>query len=141
MCLVCGKDFLGNKAAFTCGTACRTYMSRDLKNGKKPEFWLVAKGKGQKMPDWDKKTKSIEPKKEEPKEVKVEIAELPKVEPEIKLTKEQIISKISELERKKFTVRGETCPKDKHPKMWALLKDDKVAEIDAEITQLQSKLK
>lgn len=54
MCLVCGKDFLGSEAAFTCGNACRTYMSRLVKKGKKPEYYFVAKGKGQKVPEFKK---------------------------------------------------------------------------------------
>jgi len=78
ICLVCGKDFLGSEAAFTCGTACRTYMSRLVKKGKKPEYYFVAKGKGQKVPDFKKEvaeTASLPETKEtkipEPKEEKL----------------------------------------------------------------------
>jgi hypothetical protein len=72
MCLVCGKDFLGSESAFTCGTACRTYMSRLFAKDKKPEYYFIAKGKGQKVPiakkevkvqDANKPTNKVEPPK------------------------------------------------------------------------------
>lgn len=68
ICLVCGKDFLGSEAAFTCKSACRTYMSRLFAKGKKPEYYFLAKGKGQKVPeikvqDANKQTNVAEPNK------------------------------------------------------------------------------
>lgn len=49
-CLVCGTEFKGIETANTCGSACRTTLSRLLKKGKKPQYWLIAKNKGQKLP-------------------------------------------------------------------------------------------
>lgn len=50
MCPVCGKEFKGTEGKITCSNACRTATSRMLAKGKKPEYWLMAKSKGQKMP-------------------------------------------------------------------------------------------
>lgn len=57
ICLVCGKDFKGTAAKMTCSTACRTAMSRLLAENKKPDFYFIAKGKGQKVPEIKKETK------------------------------------------------------------------------------------
>jgi len=51
ICLVCGKDFKGTAAAQSCGNACRVFLHRLLAAGKRPEFYLIAKSKGQKVPD------------------------------------------------------------------------------------------
>lgn len=84
ICLVCGKDFLGNEAAFTCGNACRTFMSRMVAKGKKPEYYFIAKGKGQKVPELKK---DIKPTTNIPIKVKI-VEEKPKEE--TKLTDFQI---------------------------------------------------
>lgn len=145
MCLVCGKDFLGNRAAFTCGTACRTYMSRDLKNGKKPEYWLLAKSKGQKIPDWNK-PKQAKQKEKVVTETKVEetkqvLPELPKAKVEITLTKEQIVAKISELNRTLAEVKKEKSPLIGHPKTWILKQEVKISDLEEQILELQSQIK
>lgn len=73
ICLVCGIDFSGTNAAQTCSTKCRTRMSRMIADGKKPEFLLIAKSKGQKVPEFKKevtttgtpKNKTVKPKTEQ----------------------------------------------------------------------------
>lgn len=57
ICLVCGKEFMGTAAKMTCSTACRTAMSRIFSDNKKPEYYFIAKGKGQKVPEIKKDTK------------------------------------------------------------------------------------
>jgi len=53
ICLVCGKDFKGTAAKMTCSPACRTAMSRIFVEGKKPEYYFIAKSKGQKVPEFN----------------------------------------------------------------------------------------
>lgn len=66
ICLVCGSDFLGIESAITCKPSCRTYMSRLIAKGKRPEFYFIAKGKGQKVPELKKESELPEPKKSPP---------------------------------------------------------------------------
>ena len=51
ICIVCGKPFKGIASAQTCTPACRIDLVRLKEAGKRPEFLLMAKGKGQKIPD------------------------------------------------------------------------------------------
>jgi len=51
-CLVCGEYFRATGKVFTCSGACRIKLARLKKRGKKPEYSLIAKTKGQELPDW-----------------------------------------------------------------------------------------
>ena len=150
ICLVCGKDFLGNEAAFTCGTACRTYMSRLLKKGKKPEFWLMAKNKGQKIPLFFQSPKKKEPEKK--LETKIHYKETTKesydAEPLSNLimdevgqtatpmTKEQIAIEVSKLNAQIEAIVKEKCPMNKHPKMFVLEQEMKKSDLEEKINLL-----
>lgn len=76
ICLVCGKEFKGTAAKMTCSSACRTAMSRIFADGKKPEYYFIAKSKGQKVPELKKPFKNTnanlltDKSKEESKETK-----------------------------------------------------------------------
>lgn len=50
ICPVCGKAFKGTAKAMMCGSTCRSRLKRILEAGRKPEFYLMAKSKGQKVP-------------------------------------------------------------------------------------------
>lgn len=137
--MVCGKEFQGTKAAFTCSGACRTAMSRILAEGGKPEYWLIAKGKGQKLPSTFFKT---EPKKEAEKQ---QVKEPPKVEaektdnslPDEPLTKEQRDRKIYDLEKKITETERQQCPLNQHPKSFKLNQQVKIEELKDEIYELK----
>lgn len=51
MCVVCGEEFLGTSGKITCSGRCRSILARLKKANKRPEYILMAKGKGQKIPD------------------------------------------------------------------------------------------
>ena len=51
VCPVCGKTFKGTAKAQVCGSTCRSRLKRLIEAGGKPEYYLIAKGKGQKVPD------------------------------------------------------------------------------------------
>ena len=152
MCLVCGKDFLGNEAAFTCGTACRTYMSRLLKKGKKPEFWLMAKNKGQKIPLFFQKP--IKKVKDEKLDTDIDYKEPTKEsydgEPlsyltmdevgqtAVPMSKEQVAIEISKLNAQIEAIVKEKCPMNKHPKMFVLEQEIKKSELEDKISLLST---
>lgn len=50
ICPVCGKDFKGTAKAQVCGSTCRSRLKRLIEAGDKPEYLLIAKSKGQKVP-------------------------------------------------------------------------------------------
>lgn len=81
MCLVCGNQFMATASGQTCSGACRVSLKRIIDSGKKPDFYLVAKSKGQKVPDLlveklAKKSKSEKPKEKPVAEV-VEQSNIP----------------------------------------------------------------
>lgn len=145
ICLVCGKEVMGTESKLTCSTSCRTALSRMIAKGKKPEFWLIAKGKGQKIPSF-----KPQEKKKVIKEVaeSIEYLELP---PDIlesplanfvptenmALTKEQVEAKINELTKQISVLERQGCPLGQHPKMFKLNQEVKVDELKAQLNQLK----
>lgn len=142
MCLVCGKDFLGTEGAFTCGGSCRTMMSRLLANGKKPEFWLVAKNKGQKMPlVFSKPT----PKKDKPNYPNIDFKPTTKDSYDAPPLEEIVTDKIGDIPkpltldqkediRKQIKkINEERCPSNKHPKMFILEQEMRVSELEEKL--------
>lgn len=165
ICLVCGGDFRGTKSKITCTPACRIELARIKEAKKRPEFLLVAKGKGQKIPDLTA-PKRLKFKRGE-KMVKPEITpdekndcavpdekafdgeklngyildEVGKCEVAKPLTKDQILTKISDLEKRKKTVEGRTHGfGDGHPKLFAMNKQSEIADLNKEIAELQKQL-
>lgn len=138
ICLACGKDFLGNEGAFTCGDACRSYMSRNLAKGKKPEYYFIAKGKGQKVPILDKVTVPQKPKKNLPKVSVPELSPPEEKKETIVLTKEQGILKVAELMGEIRIIETEKCPMNKHPKIFVLEQEMKKSELEDKINILNT---
>jgi len=168
ICIVCGKTFEGTEAAQSCGATCRTRLVRIKAANKRPEYILIAKSKGQKIPDlsapkrlkFKKGEKKGIPLPKDFKEVSViryvtpasdsydgkrldeltadEIGMFPKVEP---LTNEQIWATIDELNRELAAAKNEKMPPGMLVRMWALKKDTKVSGIQEKIDFYKSKLK
>ncbi len=147
--MVCGKDFEGTKAAFTCSGACRIEMHRLVKDGKKPDFWLIAKTKGQKIPLFFPKAKKQE--KEEPLRSQIKYAEItpksydaPKLVEVIDevpqtpiLTKEQKQGEIFKLNMQIRDIQKEECPLREHPKRFKMGQESRIDEIKEKIKSLE----
>lgn len=163
ICLVCGNDFNGTAAAQTCSGACRIALSRIKHSKKRPEYILIAKGKGQKIPNLnapkglrfkkgEKKKKpdleilesKIEYKTPTPESYDAEKMDIIKhdelgqwQEVEVRpLTEIEKLTKIGELERSLNAVDRETMPVGMMPKMFGLIKADKKKEIQEQINKL-----
>lgn len=144
--MVCGKEFKGTASAQNCSGACRTAMSRMLAIGKKPEFWILAKSKGQKVPLFfaGKTEKPVVMKSEAPninyqkstaesydgkrlgKEVFDElplVAVLKPVSPEQR----------QEIEKEILKIQREECPTNTHPKMFRLQKEVRISELQEKL--------
>ena len=155
LCPVCGNEFKGTDGKITCSNACRTAASRMLAKGKKPEFWIMAKTKGQKLPLVfnGPKPAAIKPKKEDFGDVEkltqsinyvVPIPELydspPKAphfpdeacltEPVKDLPWEKKWAHNDEIDKKIKELRDRPLPPGAHPKTFKLTKDDKIAELE-----------
>lgn len=159
VCIVCGKEFKGAASAITCSGACRFELARLKKANQRPSFLLIAKGKGQKIPDLNA-PKRLKFKKGEKKknyeilESKIEWAaptkesydaksisrfvldEVGKTEIAEPLTKEQKLSKIAELNEEIRKIEKESLPPGMLPKRHFL---DKAMRIDA-INELKKQL-
>lgn len=154
-CVVCGVTFKGTAGRITCKEACRTALHRIMKSGKKPDYWLIAKSKGQKMPllfsGPKPKNPTAEPKIEKeikfakiteksfsgekaPKYVVNEIALFPS--PQL-LTKEQVLSQISKMEAQKVAISKEQSPVGVHPKMARFDREDRISNLDDLIKELK----
>lgn len=157
ICVVCGKEFEGTDAAQSCGAACRVKLSRLKAANKRPEFMLMAKGRGQKIPDLNapkgvklekgQTLKQILPLANQQKEVVFDVT----IE---EMTIEDAKAKYSELlpttatpltMEQKFTLKEqweaeikewEKKPCQGHPRQWRLKVNDAVAEIRGKINQL-----
>jgi predicted nucleic acid-binding Zn ribbon protein len=160
ICVVCGKEFEGTAAAQTCSGACRTALARIKEAKKRPEYILMAKGKGQKIPDLNAPKRLTFAKGEKKANGSskgllhlIESSNLPKYEPmtterfkEIKwtaetideptLTKEQKLEKIAELEKKKKAISSRNVMGGS-PKAAALQKAMEIDAIDEEIEKLK----
>lgn len=140
ICVVCGGTFLGIYSKMTCSNSCRVHMSRIVARGGKPEFILLAKTKGQKIPDFTK------PKKQQKKEIdKPNVDEKTKeskteqqVVAPVQLSKEQRDAKIAELNKEISSIRREQCPSNSHPKMFKLIQEDRISKLQDEINQLNN---
>ena len=152
ICLVCGIDFSGTNAAQTCSTKCRTRMSRMIADGKKPEFWLIAKSKGQKIPLFFQKP--IKKVKDEKLDTDIDYKEPTKEsydgEPlsyltmdevgqtAVPMSKEQVAIEISKLNAQIEAIVKEKCPMNKHPKMFVLEQEIKKSELEDKISLLST---
>lgn len=58
MCIVCGKEFVGNAHAETCSAGCRKKLSRMKAKGETPPYSILAKSKAKKKPD-EKKEEAV----------------------------------------------------------------------------------
>jgi len=161
ICLVCGEEFLGTAAAQTCSGACRVTLSRIKAAKKRPEFLLMAKGKGQKIPDLNA-PKRLKFKKGEKKsapemlESKVNYApadeksfdgkelmnytldEIGKTEPAKPMTKEQKDRMIFDLEKRIDEVKARRHkPSDGHPRVFAMQKESDISNLQEQINLLK----
>lgn len=161
ICIVCGKVFKGIASANTCTPACRAILVRLKKDGKRPEFILMAKGKGQKIPDlnapkrlkFKKGEKRPKPEVLE-KEIKfaptteksfdgekvdvVVLDEIGQVEVPKELTPDQKWALKRELEdRLKKVQDRKHQPGGIHPKIFAMNKEAEINEIQEQINKLK----
>jgi len=150
-CVVCGEVFKGTAGRITCSGACRTALHRILKIGKKPDYWLIAKSKGQKMPllfaGPRPKMKEAElPLSSEikyspntdasfngPKISRYVMDEVGLTKIAEPLTKEQKESKKREIEALIAKTKKEECPMGKHPKMFVLAQEVKISELEEQL--------
>ena len=164
ICIVCGIGFKATASAQTCTPACRMELVRLKAAKKRPEYILVAKGKGQKIPDLNAPKRVKYKKGEKAAEKKIaEILNAPEVQEASKkafsnlvtfgqtavhiptlevsvfppLTKEQILTKTAELERKKKEV-SERVVFGGSPKAHALQKSMEIDKLNEEIEYLKS---
>jgi len=145
ICLVCGKEVKGTESKITCSTACRTALCRMVAKGRKPEFWLIAKGKGQKLPSFNKKEKGkvIKDvvKNIEYIELPTNILESPITEftpPEnIKLTKEQLEIKINSINKQILDLERGSCPLGHHPRLFKLSQEVEIDKLKESIINLK----
>lgn len=104
---------------------------------KKPEFYLIAKSKGQKVPDFPKvKVKNLnKPSTGSNQKIEIPIAQNESIDiPE--LTKEQKADKIRELESQIKKIEKESLPAGMLPKAHILNKEMRIDEIKEQIQNL-----
>lgn len=155
VCVVCGKEFEGTEASQSCTPSCRVKLARLKKAGKRPEYILIAKSKGQKIPDLNA-PKGLRFKKGEKKSrpplvianidfkapdeeaydgkrlASSIMDEMPQMQ--TSLTVDQKLKLKEELEKEiKF---WETRPCQGHPKMWKEKRDVAIDELQAKINAL-----
>lgn len=147
MCVVCGKEFFGTEGRNTCGGSCRTKMSRLRQRNKKPEYWILAKSNGQKMPNFDRQPEMY--RKEKKPQIKTEIISSVKFEkpiieippvvkyekpiseiPKKELTVFEKIAHNADIDRKIKTEKDKSSPPGIHPRMFRLQQDDIVKELE-----------
>jgi hypothetical protein len=164
ICVVCGTEFNGTGSAITCDGRCRTRLARIKDAKKRPEFLLVAKSNGQKLPDFNA-PKRVKFKKGEKKQKAAKIIEskinyvtptpesydapplsFPVIDEmgQFQVVKEQtptdrfkIMAKISELERKIKEIEKEPMPPRMLPKQHALYRSMKADPLKDEIKELE----
>lgn len=160
-CLVCGKEFEGTAASLTCSGSCRIALSRIKAAKKRPEFLLMAKTKGQKIPDLNapkrlKFKKGEKKRKSEILETEIVYAittpksyDAPKMSAIImdeigafgiapKLTKEQKLELLNELNKQLYKLKEEKSPMSGNPRMWRLQQDVKISELQEQLNQLKA---
>lgn len=159
ICLVCGKEFRGIASANTCSPSCRVELARLKAAQKRPEFILMAKGKGQKIPDLNapKRLKFKKGEKKPKPEIpvsKIEYAtptessfdggkveavifdepgQVEKIKPMTELEK---LSKKSELEKQIREINSEPAKPGVHVRLAFLDKQDRIKEIQKQIDNL-----
>lgn len=162
ICVVCGKVFEGTESAQSCSPSCRVRLVRLKAANKRPEFILMAKSKGQKIPDLNapkrlKFKRGEKMKRELPLESEINFSV-----PTLKsydgkkldnitvdesamfatpLTHEQIWAKIDELEKEKKEAKDEKMPPGMLVRRWALVRDSKVQDIQDGIDKLKKLIK
>lgn len=161
ICPACGEEFFGTAGKITCSGRCRSIVARLKAAQKRPEFLLMAKGKGQKIPDLNAPKRLLfkkgekKPKPEfldskvvytvpdekafDGKELKGYTLDEPgQFEIPKELTKEEKFTKRMELEKELKKVEGRNHGfGDGHPKMFALEKAAKISKIKEEIEKLK----
>lgn len=137
LCPVCGNTFKGTAKAQVCGSTCRGRLRRLLAASRKPEFYVMAQSKGQKVPLLVKPPTPQKPKEETIPESPVVTAEV--IESTSPLTKEQALQKISELEAAKKKIAGRNVLIG-NPKANALQKAMEIDELNDLIKELEKKL-
>ena len=138
ICLVCGKEFEGSRGKMTCSGSCRTDMSRTFAKGEHPDFWLIAKSKGMKVPNHEKRETPKPKIPEIPKVQKIEIEQTPV---ERILTHDQKWEKLEFLKKQLQEVRLKKNTSFMHVRLFKMQQDDKVAELQGEIDSIQLSLK
>lgn len=166
ICIVCGASFKGIASAQTCTPACRAMLVRIKSAGKRPEFMLPAKSKGQKLPDLNA-PKRLKFKKGEKKskvvpmenfDSKIEyiaptpesydggrlsaliVDEYGQTAAQKELNKAEILSAITQLHEKKNEVKAQKMPPGMFVRSWTLQINSTLSDIDEQIQELQSKI-
>jgi hypothetical protein len=160
LCPVCGNEFKGTDGKITCSNACRTAASRMLAKGKKPEYWLMAKSKGQKMP---LVFNGPSPKKEKPKHEnlssKVEVItptplsydgpplnpliqdEARKTEVAKVITWAQKLAHNDKIENEIKEIDKKPLPPGMLPKLWRLKRDIEIDKLKDQLYNVTNQLK
>lgn len=144
ICPVCGSEFKGTDGKITCGNACRTAAVRLRQKGKKMEFALIAKTKGQKLPA-PKPLKVTRPERanistivDTAKELFTE-AELPKIEAYTPPQKQDITTleqRWSHNDRINKLIKEEKArkmPPGMLPRRWFLQQKDIISELENQL--------
>lgn len=157
LCPVCGKTFKGTAKAQVCGSTCRGRLKRLIETGQKPEYYMMAKSKGQKVPLLFSRQKTQKEQAEElPIGNKIEYAattpesyNAPPLQSWIIMdevghtppppTKEQIWEMKAELEKQKKTI-SERNILGGNPKAHALQKSMEIDKINDQIDNLNKLL-
>lgn len=146
ICPVCGSEFKGTDGKITCSNACRTAAVRMRQKGKKLEFALIAKTKGQKLPSSKpiiiKTPERVEnpPVLETSKELPP-LLEVAQKEPEnasLKLDLTRLEQKIAHNERINQLIKEQKekkMPPGMLVRKWALMQQDAISELEKQIIQ------
>lgn len=146
-CPVCGIEFKGTAKAVVCSPTCRTRLKRIVDGGGKPEYYLIAKSRGQKLPpllaEKQAKKVSVQNLNEQSNGTTQDLTEPSKttnttIDTMPELTKEQKLMKISELEGQIKKIQNEGLPIGMLPKRHTLDKSMRIDEITDQINKLKT---
>lgn len=131
LCPVCGNTFKGTEKALVCGATCRSRLKRIVDSGKKPEFYFIAKGKGQKVPLLlAEKALKRKTAKATPQEKVIEpVLPPPPLKEEKTLTREEIWANNDTINQQIKTEQKRQLPAGMHPRVFKLKQNDIIAEL------------
>jgi uncharacterized Zn finger protein (UPF0148 family) len=144
ICPVCGLQFKGTDGKITCSNACRTAAVRMRQKGKKMEYALIAKTKGQKLPapkpirikeqETLEDTSIIDPKKDAsaPQDSpKIGLISPPEKTDIVKL--EDIWAHNDRINKLIKEEKNKKMPAGMPPKRWGLQQSDIISELEKQL--------